>query len=1145
MPENNRYWNNTILLPVSLLVLGLGLAAAISGLLLRNIHTKASAKFEYRVERISTEIERRFNIPIYGLRGGKGIYAASKSVERDEFRAYVASRDMPREFPGVRGFGFIQRVMRENIDAFIAAERADNAPNFAIHQLAEKHLDELYIIKLIEPAADNKGAEGLDIGSDKIRREAAIQAIETGLPTMTGPASLVQVERTTPGILLYVPVYKKESTALTPSERRHDLVGLMYAPIVVEELLKELEDVATHLVDIKLFDNAQGTASANLFFSSDNTNNVITDNVITNNFIALNKRAFHSIQTIKLPGRTLTLQVGSTPKFEAEFNGFVPILVFSLGTLLSLMLALLIRLQITGRSRAEKLAKKISADLRISEERFAFALEGSGDGVWDLDIPTHSMQVSRRWKEIIGYDEQDKITTLEDWKNLLHPDDVAMVIDNVHAHFAGKILNSSVEYRLKAKEGGYCWVLGRGIVVQRSADGKPLRMVGTHSDITERKSTSLALENAITAADTANRAKSEFLANMSHEIRTPMNAILGMLALLRRTELNQRQEDYASKTEGAARSLLELLNDILDISKAEAGKMELDPQAFRIDYLFNDLSVILSANIGAKPVEIIFEIDPAIPLYLLGDAMRLKQVLINLGGNAIKFTEKGSVVVKINLIERLNAAVTLGLSVRDTGIGIAPENHARIFSGFTQAEASTTRRFGGTGLGIAISQKLIGLMGGRLELESSLGKGCRFFFSIQLPILDDAKINELKTSADNIAKQNDLQRLLNVELLLVEDNLNNQQIALELLEAEGAIVELADNGQKAVDILITRMNTKHNAGFDAILMDLQMPVMDGITATKMIRHDLKLLTLPIIAMTANAMASDRDQCLNAGMNEHLGKPFDVNHLVKVIRAQIGDDTFTTTSLKPAFSAPSTAEELAQATGIDLEGALNRFGGNRDLYLRMLPKFLETLGSMDNQIRKHASLNEIKLTAQVLHTLKGLAATMGVMTLSAEAAKYEKLLANEPSHQEIHHLVEQTCASIASAIFALENLFEFMQPTILSTNIREATTDTSTDTSSNDSKGNDSKSSELNRLTQKEFESSIHLLTQQLKNSDMGSLNSIKIVMHKFKHSITTLGVEEQLNAIDEAITQLDFKQAARLCARLIESAHNVFQEHPS
>ncbi len=422
---------------------------------------------------------------------------------------------------------------------------------------------------------------------------------------------------------------------------------------------------------------------------------------------------------------------------------------------------------------------------------------------------------------------------------------------------------------------------GNTTLVQTLSDGRILRTlerklpdghtVGFRIDITD-------LVQAQEQAVAASKAKSQFLANMSHEIRTPMNAILGLLALLQGTALDSEQRDYAAKTENAARGLLGLLNDILDFSKVEAGKMVLDPRSFDPAQLMHDLLVVVQANVGSKPVQLRLELDPALPAAVLGDDLRLRQVLINLGGNAVKFTPQGDVVLQVQVLERTDTAVRLSFAVRDTGIGIAPEKQSVIFNGFSQAESSTTRRFGGTGLGLAISQRLVQLMGGHLQLDSTPGVGSTFHFQLQMPLAQAVPAAPVPAPVGAGAAS---QRLEGVRILLVEDNKINQMVANGLLGKEGAQVTVADNGRLGVEALQAQPQ-----GFDLVLMDLQMPEMDGLTATQFIRQGLGLEALPIIAMTANAMASDREACLDAGMNDHVGKPFQIDQLVTTIRKQL-------------------------------------------------------------------------------------------------------------------------------------------------------------------------------------------------------------------------------------------------------------------
>ncbi|MFY8119189.1 MAG: PAS-domain containing protein, partial [Roseateles sp.] len=464
------------------------------------------------------------------------------------------------------------------------------------------------------------------------------------------------------------------------------------------------------------------------------------------------------------------------------------------------------------------------------------------------------------------------------------------------------------------------------VVERRMPDG---HIVGFRIDITD-------LMRATQAAEEASQAKSRFLANMSHELRTPMNAILGMLQLLQRSALDARQRDYAVRIDGAARSLLALLNDILDFSKVEAGKMTLDPQPFMLDQLLSEVEVILQATRGEKPLWLALERDPLLPSCLLGDALRLKQVLINLGGNAIKFTAEGEVSLRLAQVWRRADRVCLSVEVRDTGIGIAPEHQQQIFAGFSQAEASTTRRYGGTGLGLAISQRLVQLMGAELKLQSELGKGSCFSFTLELPVLE---ASALPTAAPGIPQPGATRRLAGLRLLLVEDNPNNQLVARELLQDEGALVELAENGLQALQRL-DQMLAQGEPRFDVVLMDVQMPVMDGFTATRRLRERPELATLPVVAMTANVMASDRAECLAAGMNEHVGKPFDLELLVALLQRLCGRTSSGASALTEAaeLGLPAALLQEAEQAGLDLPGALKRLGGRRDLLARMARGF---------------------------------------------------------------------------------------------------------------------------------------------------------------------------------------------------------------
>jgi two-component system, sensor histidine kinase len=381
-------------------------------------------------------------------------------------------------------------------------------------------------------------------------------------------------------------------------------------------------------------------------------------------------------------------------------------------------------------------------------------------------------------------------------------------------------------------------------------------------------------------AQAASLAKSQFLANMSHEIRTPMNGVLGLLEVMQHEPLALRQHELLDRAQVSARSLLSLLGDVLDFSKIEAGKLVLAHEPVVLSLLLQDVQTILQGNLEHKPLLVRVELAKNLPASVRGDEARLKQVLVNLGGNAVKFTEHGEVVLSVQRFGDADDAgrVRVRFEVRDTGIGIAPAHQTHIFQSFVQADASTMRRYGGTGLGLSISAALVRLMGGEIDLHSRLDEGSTFGFTLELePAPSPA--SEPHRAGDGLAL-NDLsssdQPLLGLRLLVAEDNLVNQLVAQELLTSAGAQVVIAQDGREAIERLQTDPD-----GYDLVLMDMQMPRMDGLDATRFIRQNL-VLHLPIVAMTANVTPDERAACLHAGMNDHLGKPFAVNQLIETV-----------------------------------------------------------------------------------------------------------------------------------------------------------------------------------------------------------------------------------------------------------------------
>ncbi len=387
------------------------------------------------------------------------------------------------------------------------------------------------------------------------------------------------------------------------------------------------------------------------------------------------------------------------------------------------------------------------------------------------------------------------------------------------------------------------------------------------------------LEAAKEGAEAASRSKSAFLATMSHEIRTPINAVLGLAHLLGGTRLDAEQQDFVGKIDAAGRSLLAVVNDVLDLSRVESGRLELDPAPFQLHEVLDQLTAIMSVAASAKGIELVVAVDPAVPRRIEGDRDRLLQILANLVGNGVKFTESGRVSVYVAVIGQMGGRAVILFTVTDTGIGIPAGKLPALFEAFAQGDNSTTRRYGGSGLGLTIAKRLVEMMGGAIGADSNPGRGSSFWFTVPLDVMPEFAAQGAAKSGDGAAPA--AADLRAIRILLVEDNAANQFITRRILERQGASVEVADDGQQAVERLRAAP-----AGFDAVLMDVQMPVMDGYAATRLIRRELGLTALPIIALTAGVLADEQELARDAGMTDFLGKPAGVAETVHMIRRHL-------------------------------------------------------------------------------------------------------------------------------------------------------------------------------------------------------------------------------------------------------------------
>jgi len=795
--------------------------------------------------------------------------------------------------------------------------------------------------------------------------------------------------------------------------------------------------------------------------------------------------------------------------------------------------------------------------LRNAERRASMATELAGFGQFKVDLVTGERSWDEQMKRLRGLDPQDPRSADELRDATMNAEDIA----RLDAHIAqtaeqerrGELppdwKSELIEFPIVRPDGEVRWLCSRGTVL-REAGKNPL-LTGLHWDITDHK-LAQALREERVAAEQANRAKSQFLANMSHEIRTPMNAIIGMSHLALQSGLNARQHNYVTKVERSAQSLLRLINDILDFSKIEAGKLETEKVEFSLGDVMDSLANLIGPQAEEKGLELLFVEPPDLPMALIGDSLRLSQVLINLGTNAVKFTERGEIIVKIDVLQRSQDSVRLRFSVRDTGIGMDADVVQHLFEPFVQADASTSRRYGGSGLGLAISHRLVSLMGGHLEVDSAPARGSSFSFEVgyglqryasasystlrasvanarvlvvddnssareilremaqaiglqveeardgwdalravtladeagrpfdvvlldwKMPGMDGVKCAHQLTSGrhgshpmvmmttafsrDEVAQRLDSLKvkvsdvlvkpvtpstlldavaialnkrsasderadrekalaahraqLRGARILLVEDNQINQELAFELLNDAGVLVTVAETGRQALELL-------EHADFDGVLMDCQMPVMDGYEATRRMRASPRWARLPVIAMTANAMVGDREHALAAGMNDHIAKPIDVAEMFETIARWVRPAPVATAA--PAPAATIVDGLPSELPGIDMAIGRATTMGNLKLYRRLLVMLRDGNRDFDAQFRNARLSDDGSAAMRLAHTLGSAAGTLGAIALQRAAMALEHACDGKADERGIDALLQDVMRELDPVITGLQIL----------------------------------------------------------------------------------------------------------------------------
>lgn len=671
-----------------------------------------------------------------------------------------------------------------------------------------------------------------------------------------------------------------------------------------------------------------------------------------------------------------------------------------------------------------KVLKDSEGALLESEMRLRHALKAANAGTWEWELKSNRNIWSDDLYRLFGLVPHSCEPSFDAWLNSVHPEDRATVHKNV-IESASKFAELNVEWRVNDGSGDCRWLLSRGGPMFDS-EGHPSKYLGVVIDISDRKRVEADLEEhrnhlaelvasrtaelnlAKLAAEAANQSKSAFLANMSHEIRTPMNAIVGLSHLLQRSNPTPQQRERLEKIDSAGRHLLSIIDDILDISKIEANRLELETTDFHLSAILDNVKSIISEQAKRKGLTI--EVDPdSVPVWLRGDPTRLRQALLNYAGNAVKFTERGGIILRAELVEAKGQELVVRFEVEDTGIGIAEDKLSTLFRSFEQGDVTTTRRYGGTGLGLAITRRLAALMGGEVGVKSTPGVGSTFWFTAKLSRGHGVFASE--QSIQIASAEAELRALHgNARLLFAEDNEINREVALELLHSVGLTADVARNGREAVEM--SRSNQ-----YDLILMDVQMPDMDGIEATRSILSMPQHSSVPIIAMTANVFEEDRRVCEDAGMRDFIGKPVDPQlffaKLLKWLPRTAGSPAKMHEPVDPDDERRlqhdgSTLPDLA---GIDTKEGLGYALGKRGFYLKQLLNFRDQhLKPFVGEFLNSCQSSDWRTATRLVHTLKGSARTIGARRLGDMLEALERA-ATAQDHDGVTDLMQRVESEI--------------------------------------------------------------------------------------------------------------------------------------